>query len=128
MRRINRVILRITPENIRSTIDGQILSEVCREIGMNINDVGRTDQAGIIEVEGFEIKRIKSSLMAVTVVATRNIHFHSKSRLPFRIPSIAGVQTRRPSEDGFITKSSDLDNAFAIPVPSIMRTEDARTK
>jgi hypothetical protein len=58
-------------------------------------------------------------LMAVTVVATCNIHFETKARLPLRIPSIAGIKTRRPSEDGFVAKSSNLDNAFAIPVPSV---------
>ena len=72
---VDRIVLRVAPEHIRSAVDGKGPRQISRKIGMNINDVRRTNQAGIIEITGLEIERIESSLMAVAVVAARDIHF-----------------------------------------------------
>src|ERR1700679_4167192 len=93
---------------------------------MNINDIFGTEQAGLVEITGFEKKRVKSSLLAVTGIAAGHIRFQAESWLPHRIPGIAGIQTGGPSQDGFISKTAGLQDFFRVQIPMRPFAEFAR--
>src|SRR6266566_524764 len=97
---------------------------------MNVDQVRRTYQAGVIEISGFEIQRIESPLLSIVGigVAAGNIHFQSQTRLPLRIPGVAGVEARGPRQDVFIAKSSDLKGGLAVPIPVVVSAEKTRPK
>src|SRR5271163_1074006 len=97
---------------------------------MNINDVLRANQAGVIEIAGLEIKRVEGPLRAIggVVVAAGNIRFQSESGLPRGIPCVTAIQTDRPGKDGFIRKTSGLRHRFGVPIPLAFLTEPSHTK
>src|ERR1700677_4667351 len=97
-RGINCVVLRIAPEDIRATVEGNVLRKLCTEVGMEVYQVLRAQEAGVIEVAGLEIKCVECSLRSTIgiAVAACDIRFQSEPRLQRCIPCVAGIKTCRP--------------------------------
>src|ERR1700722_561900 len=97
---------------------------------MNTNDVLGANQAGVVEIAGFKIKRIKGSLRPIggIVVAACDTCFQTNPGSPRVVPRITGIQTGGPGKDGFICETSGLEHGFPVPIPLIPLAEPARSK
>src|SRR6185436_16439277 len=97
---------------------------------MNIYEVSRAEQTGIIEITGIGIKCVKGSLSCVVGIAISadNVEPQPKPWLPSCLPSVAAIQARGPRENRVTPKTAHLNDIFLIPIPLVTRTKEAEAK
>src|ERR1700742_3400409 len=87
---------------------------------MNADEVLGANQTGVVEVAGFEKKRVESFQASVfrIVVSADNSGFQSKPRLPQGVPRVTGISRRRPCQDGVAAEGAHLKDLLRIPIPA----------
>src|SRR5258705_3369124 len=58
---IHGIVSRVPPKRTRASVDRNLWQGMQRKIRMDANDILRPDQAGIVEVTGFEEERVERS-------------------------------------------------------------------
>src|SRR6266446_2929980 len=98
---IHGIVSRIYPKRTRASVNRNLWQGVHRKVRMDANDILRPDQAGIIEVTGFEEERVEGSEVPIIwiVVTAGGTSLEPKPRSPRRVPGIASIDRRAPRED-----------------------------
>ena len=86
---------------------------------MKIDDILRPQQAGVIEIAGFEIERVKGLLLGVVGISVTagDIRLHSQPWFAGDLEGVTGVEAACPSQDGVVPETSQLPNFFGVPIP-----------
>ena len=58
---IDGIVSRVPPKRARASVDCDLWQGLHRKVWMDANDILRPDQAGIIEIAGFEEERVEGS-------------------------------------------------------------------
>src|SRR6266699_1424958 len=58
---IDGIVARVSPKRTRASVNRNLWQGVHRKVRMHANNVLRPDQAGIIEIAGFEEERVEGS-------------------------------------------------------------------
>src|SRR6266566_3719353 len=58
---IDGIVSRVPPKRTRASINRNLWQGMDRKVRMDANDILRSDQAGIIEIAGFEEERVEGS-------------------------------------------------------------------
>src|SRR6266478_9314911 len=58
---IHGIVARVPPKRTRASVNRNLWQRMQRKIRMGANDILRPDQAGIVEVTGFEEERVEGS-------------------------------------------------------------------
>src|SRR4030095_14841645 len=97
---------------------------------MNIYEVSRAEQTGIIEITGVGVKCVKGSLSCIVGihVSANNVESQPKPWLPGCLPSVAPIQARGPCENRAISKTAHLNDVFLIPIPLVTLAKEAHSK
>src|SRR4029077_4424546 len=101
-----------------------------RKVRMDANDILRPDQAGIIEITGFEEERVERSEVPIigVVVTGGGGGPEREPRIPRRVPGIAYIYRRAPREDRFVAKAAHLQHFLRFPVPMVAGCKLARAQ
>src|SRR6266481_3747882 len=127
---IDGIVSRVPPERTRASVNRNLWQGMQRKIRMDANDILRPDQAGIVEVTGFEEERVEGSEAPIIwiVVPAGGAGFESEPRIPRRVPGIAYIHRRAPREDRFVAKAAHLEHLLRFPIPMIAGCELARAQ
>src|SRR5215831_17837324 len=89
---------------------------------MQINEVARADEAGVIEISRLKIEWIKGTecTAAVTCVAADHVELQSHTGLQRRVcERVSAGRADRPGANVAITKMADLDDRLDIVIESM---------
>src|SRR2546427_2174472 len=127
---IDGIVSGVPPKRTRASINRNLWQGVDRKVRMDADDILRSDQAGIVEVTGFEEERVEGSEAPIIwfVVAAGGAGLESEPRIPARVPGIAGVYRRAPREDRFVAKAAHLEHLLRFPIPMVAGCELARAQ
>src|SRR6266851_8245833 len=125
---IDGIVSRVPPKRTRASINRNLWQGMDRKVRMDANDILRPDQAGIIEIAGFEEQRVEGSEAPIIwiVVAAGGAGFEPEPRIPCRVPGVAGVYRRAPRENRFVAKAAHLERLFPLQVPMVAGCKFAR--
>src|SRR6266545_2716120 len=98
---IHGIVARVPPKRTRASVNRSLWQGVHRKVRMDANDILRPDQAGIVEVTGFEEERVEGSEVPIIWIAVTagGAGLESEPRIPRRVPGIAYIYRRAPRED-----------------------------
>src|SRR5437899_9792556 len=107
---IDGIVSRVPPKRTRASVNRHLWQGMHGQVRMHANDVLRPDQAGIIEIAGFEEERVEGSEAPIIwiVVPAGGAALESEPRIPRRVPGIAYIYRRAPREDRFVAKAAHL--------------------
>src|SRR5438094_8529568 len=90
---IDGIVSRVPPKRTRASVNRDLWQGMHRKVRMNANDILRPDQAGIVEVTGFEEERVESPEAPIIwiVVPAGSAGFEPNPRMPGRGPGLAAV-------------------------------------
>src|SRR5713101_2216126 len=127
---IHGIVSRVPPKRTRASVNRNLWQGMHRKVRMDANDILRPDQAGIIEIAGFEEQRVEGSEVPIIwiVVAAGGAGFEPEPRIPCRVPGVAGVYRRGPREDRFVAKAAHLERLLPLQVPMVPGHELARAQ
>src|SRR6266550_406908 len=127
---INGIFPRVPPKRTCASVNRNLWQWVHGQVRMHANDILRPDQAGIIEIAGFEEERVEGSEAPIIwiVVAAGGAGFEPEPRIPCRVPRVAGVYRRAPGEDRFVAKAAHLEHLLRFPIPMVAGRELARAQ
>src|SRR6266481_5827650 len=122
---INGIFPRVPPKRTCASVNRNLWQWVHGQVRMHANDILRTDQAGIIEIAGFEEERVEGSEPPIiwVIVPARSAGLDSEPRPPRRVPGVAGVYRRGPREDRFVAKAAHLERLLPLQVPVVPGSE-----
>src|SRR4029077_10746779 len=85
---IDGIVSRVPPKRTRACVNRNLWQGVHHEVRMDANDILRPDQAGIVEVTGFEEERVERSEVPITwiVVTAGGAGLESEPGIPRRVP------------------------------------------
>src|SRR6266478_5418749 len=109
---IDGIDSRVPPKRTCASVNRNLWQGVHRKVRMDANDILGPDQAGIVEVTGFEEERVEGSevpIISITVTAG-GAGLESEPRIPRRVPGIAYIHRRAPREDRFVAKAAHLEH------------------
>src|SRR6266436_8934234 len=109
---IDGIDARVPPKRTCASVNRNLWQWVHGQVRMDANDILRPDQAGIIEIAGFEEERVEGSEAPIIwiAVAASGAGFEPEPRIPRRVPRVAGVYRRAPREDRFVAKAAHLEH------------------
>src|SRR5438552_7137308 len=127
---IDGIVSRVPPKRTRASVNRNLWQGMHRKVRMDANDILRPDQAGIVEVTGFEEERVEGSEVPIIwiVVAAGGAGLESEPRIPRRVPGVASVYRRGPCEDRFAAKAAHLEHLLSLQVPMVPGSELARAQ
>src|SRR5205823_6025574 len=113
---IDGIVSGVPPKRTRASINRNLWQGMDRKVRMDANDILRPDQAGIVEVTGFEEERVEGSEAPIIwiVVAAGGTRLESEPRIPGRVPGIACIYRRSPREDRIVAKAADLERLLPL--------------
>src|SRR5712664_659897 len=90
---IDGIVSRVPPNRTRASVNRNLWQGVHRKVRMDANDILRPDQAGIIEIAGFEEERVEGPEVPIIwiVVTAGGAGLESEPRIPRRVPGIAYI-------------------------------------
>jgi len=127
---IDGIVSRVPPKGTRASVNRNLWQGMQGKIRMDANDILRPDQAGIVEVTGFEEERVEGSEVPIIwiVVTAGGAGLESEPGTPLRVPSIAGIYPRGPREDGIVAKTAHLKHLLRVPVQMVPGAKFARAQ
>ena len=127
---INGIFPRVPPKRTCASVNRNLWQWVHGQIRMHANDILRPDQAGIIEIAGFEEERVEGSEAPIIwiVVAGGGAGFEPEPRIPPRVPGITCIYRRGPREDRIVAKAAHLERLLSLQVPMVPGSELARAQ
>src|SRR6266481_828531 len=127
---IDGIVSRVPPKRACASVNRNLWQGVHGQVRMDANNILRSDQAGIIEIAGFEEERVEGSEVPIIwiVVAAGGAGFEPEPRIPCRVPGVAGVYRRGPREDRFVAKAAHLERLLPLQVPMVPGHELARAQ
>src|SRR5438094_1013122 len=127
---IDGIVSRVAPKRTRASVNRNLWQGVHRKVRMDANDILRPDQAGIIEIAGFEEERVEGPEVPIIwiVVTAGGAGLESEPRIPRRVPGIAYIYRRAPREDRFVAKAAHLEHLLRFPIPMVAGCELARAQ
>src|SRR5580765_1278703 len=127
---IDGIVSREPPKRTRASVNRNLWRGMHRKVRMDANDILRPDQAGIIEIAGFEEERVEGSEVPIIwiVVTTGSAGLESEPRIPRRVPGVAGIYSRGPRENGIVAKAAHLEHLLRVPVPMVPNAKFARAQ
>src|SRR6266481_22777 len=125
---IDGIDARVPPKRTCASVNRNLWQWVHGQVRMHADDILRPDQAGIIEIAGFEEERVEGSEAPIIwiVVAAGGAGFEPEPRIPGRVRGIACIYRRAPREDRFVAKTAHLKHLFPLPVPMVACCKLAR--
>src|SRR5258708_2309670 len=127
---IDGIVSRVPPKRTRASVNRDLWQGLHSKVWMDANDVLRPDQAGIIEIAGFEEERVKGAEAPIIwiVVPAGSAGFEPEPWIPGSVPGIASIYGRAPREDRFVAKAAHLEHLLRVPVPMVPRAKFARAQ
>src|SRR6266700_396242 len=127
---IHGIVARVPPKRTRASVNRNLWQGMHRKVRMDANNVLRPDQAGIIEIAGFEEERVEGPEAPIIwiVVTAGGAGLESEPRIPRRVPGIACIYRRAPREDRFVAKAAHLEHLLRFPIPMVAGCELARAQ
>src|SRR6266436_3455692 len=127
---INGIFPRGAPKRTCASVNRNLWQWVHGQVRMDANDILRPDQAGIIEITGFEEERVEGPEAPIIwiVVTAGGAGLESEPRIPRRVPGKAYIHRRAPREDRFVAKAAHLEHLLRFPIPMVAGCELARAK
>src|SRR6266496_2287076 len=127
---IHGIVARVPPKRTRASVNRNLWQGVHGQGRMHANNVLRPDQAGIVEVTGFEEERVEGPEVPIIwiVVTAGGAALESEPHIPRRVPSIAYIYRRAPREDRFVAKAAHLEHLLRFPIPMVAGCELARAQ
>src|SRR6266436_9262846 len=116
---IHGIVARVPPKRTRASVNRNLWQGMHGQVRMHANNVLRPDQAGIIEITGFEEERVEGSEVPIIWIAVTagSASLESEPRIPRRVPGIASIDRRTPCEDRFVAKAGHLEHLLPFPIP-----------
>src|SRR6266542_3489342 len=107
---IDGIVARVPPKRTRASVNRNLWQGMHGQVRMDANDILRPDQAGIVEISGFEEERVEGPEPPIIwiVVTAGGAGFESEPRIPRRVPGIACIYRRAPRKDRFVAKAAHL--------------------
>src|ERR1044071_8655930 len=127
---IDGIVSQVPPKRTRASVNRNLWQGMDREVRMDAHKILRPDQAGIVEVTGFEEKRVEGSKAPIIwiVVTAGDAGLESEPRIPHRVPGVAGVYRRGPREDRIVAKAAHLERLLSLQIPMVPSSELARSQ
>src|SRR6266705_3321893 len=127
---IDRIVSQVPPKRTRASVNRNLWQGMHGQVRMHANNVLRPDQAGIVEVTGFEEERVEGSEAPIIwiVVTAGGAGLEPQPGTPRRIPGVAGIYRRGPREDRFVAKAAHLEHLLRFPIPMVAGCELARAQ
>src|SRR6266496_5031228 len=127
---IHGIVSRVSPKRTRASVNRNLWQGMYGQVRMHANNVLRPDQAGIIEIAGFEEERVEGPEAPIIwiVVTAGGAGLESEPRIPRRVPGIACIDRRAPREDRFVAKAAHLEHLLRFPIPMVAGCELARAQ
>src|SRR6266567_4403608 len=118
---IDGIVSRVPPKRTCASVNRNLWQGMQREIRMDAHDILRPDQAGIVEIAGFEEERVEGSEVPIIwiVVTAGGAGLEPQPGTPRRVPGVAGIYRRGPREDRFVAKAAHLEYLLRVPVPMV---------
>src|SRR5262249_49621293 len=122
---VYRVTLGVAPEDVDATVGRYALRKVQSQVRVDVDDVLRPNQAGIVEVARLEEERIDGfePMVALLSITARYVELCSEPRRPGQLPGVPRVDARRPRQDRVASKAAELQNLLGVPIPVLQRPE-----
>src|SRR5262245_41577699 len=121
-RAVHAIMRRVPPDHVAPERHEHVVSGQQLQGGMNINEVARADEAGVIEISRLEIEWIKSTkcTASVTGVTINHVELQSQTGLQRRVGErVSAGRADRPGTNVASTEMSDLDDRLYIVVESV---------
>src|SRR6266550_4409235 len=127
---IDGIVSRVPPKRTRASVNRNLWQGVHRKVRMDANDILRPDQAGIVEVTGFEEESVEGSEVPIIwiVVTAGGAGLEPEPRIPGRVPGITCIYRCAPREDRFVAKAAHLEHLLRFPIPLVAGCELARAQ
>src|SRR6266700_3366813 len=124
------IVSRVPPKRTCASVNRHLWQGMHGQVRMHANDVLWPDQAGIVEVTGFEEERVEGSEVPIIwiVVTAGGAGLEPQPGTPRRVPGVAGIYRRGPREDRFVAKAAHLKHLLRFPVPMVAGSKLARTQ
>src|SRR5260370_2774351 len=127
---IHGIVSRVPPKRTRASINRNLWQGMDGKVRMDANDILRSDQAGIIEIAGFEEERVEGSEVPIIwiVVAAGGAGFEPEPLIPPRAAGITCIYLRGPRQDRIVAKAAHLERLLSLQVPMVPGSELARAQ
>src|SRR5260370_28682229 len=101
---INGIFPRVPPKRTCASVNRNLWQWVHGQVRMHANDILRPDQAGIIEIAGFEEERVEGSEAPIIwiIVPAGSAGLDYEPRIPPRVPRLSGFYRRAPRAHGIV--------------------------
>src|ERR1051325_5158030 len=123
---IHTVVETFAPDEIAARGELQPFDERAINTGLQVHDVLRADERGLVEVSAAWKERVERAEVRTAVVAARNVGAEENTRIRRRIgerPTRVGC--RRPRQNVGVAERTELADEFKVPVERAVFAEQS---